>query len=108
MGPVDGHDVEHMVKILEDLKDIPGPKYSIALLQKEKDTSQQKTETLQSGMAPGLFDKDTGEILSIHKTKEEAPKYQDVFGHTIIELAKENEKIVGLLQQCLQVVLLNI
>ena len=45
--------------------------------------------------APGIFNKDTGKILSIAKTKDEAPKYQDVFGYTIIELAKKNKQIVG-------------
>ena len=94
-GPVDGHDVEHMVKILEDLKDIPGPKILHCVTTKGKGYKPAEEGDTTKWHAPGLFDKDTGEILSIHKTKEEAPKYQDVFGHTIIELAKENEKIVG-------------
>jgi len=94
-GPVDGHDVEHMVKILEDLKDIPGPKILHCITTKGKGYKPAEDGDTTKWHAPGLFDKDTGEILSIQKTKEEAPKYQDVFGHTIIELAKENEKIVG-------------
>lgn len=94
-GPVDGHDVEHMVKILEDLKDIPGPKILHCVTTKGKGYKPAEDGDTTKWHAPGLFDKDTGEILSIHKTKEEAPKYQDVFGHTIIELAKENQKIVG-------------
>mgnify|MGYP001423560625 FL=1 len=94
-GPVDGHDVEHMVKILEDLKDIPGPKILHCVTTKGKGYKPAEDGDTTKWHAPGLFDKDTGEILSIQKTKEEAPKYQDVFGHTIIELAKENEKIVG-------------
>ena len=94
-GPVDGHDVEHMVKILEDLKDIPGPKILHCITQKGKGYKPAEEGDTTKWHAPGLFDKDTGEIFRVTKTQAEAPKYQDVFGHTIIELAKENEKIVG-------------
>jgi 1-deoxy-D-xylulose-5-phosphate synthase len=95
-GPVDGHDVEHMVKILEDLKDIPGPKILHCITTKGKGYQPAEKGDSTKWHAPGLFNKDTGKIFSITKTKTEAPKYQDVFGHTIIELAKENEKIVGI------------
>jgi len=94
-GPVDGHDVEHMVKILEDLKDIPGPKILHCVTTKGKGYQPAEEGNSTKWHAPGLFNKETGKIFSIAKTKTEAPKYQDVFGHTIIELAKENEKIVG-------------
>lgn len=94
-GPVDGHDVEHMVKILEDLKDIPGPKILHCITQKGKGYKPAEDGDTTKWHAPGLFNKDTGEIFSVTKTKAEAPKYQDVFGHTIIELAKKNDKIVG-------------
>ena len=94
-GPVDGHDVEHMVKILKDLKDIPGPKILHCITQKGKGYKPAEEGDTTKWHAPGLFNKDTGEIFSATKTKTQAPKYQDVFGHTIIELAKENEKIVG-------------
>ena len=94
-GPVDGHDVEHMVKILEDLKDIPGPKILHCITTKGKGYKPAEDGDTTKWHAPGLFNKDTGEIFSIAKTKPEAPKYQDVFGHTIIELAKVNSKIVG-------------
>ena len=94
-GPVDGHDVEHMVKILEDLKDIPGPKILHCITTKGKGYKPAEDGDTTKWHAPGLFNKVTGEIISIKKAKLEAPKYQDVFGHTIIELAKENEKIVG-------------
>ena len=94
-GPVDGHDVEHMVKILEDLKDIPGPKILHCITQKGKGYQPAEEGDTTKWHAPGLFNKDTGEIFRARKTQAEAPKYQDVFGHTIIELAKENEKIVG-------------
>jgi 1-deoxy-D-xylulose-5-phosphate synthase len=94
-GPVDGHDVEHMVKILEDLKDIPGPKILHCITTKGKGYKPAEDGDTTKWHAPGLFNKDTGEIFNIAKTRAEAPKYQDVFGHTLIELAKENAKIVG-------------
>lgn len=94
-GPVDGHDVEHLVKILEDLKDIPGPKILHCITTKGKGYKPAEDGDTTKWHAPGLFNKDTGEIFSVTKTKVEPPKYQDVFGHTIIELAKKNDKIVG-------------
>jgi 1-deoxy-D-xylulose-5-phosphate synthase len=95
-GPVDGHDVEHLVKILEDLKDIPGPKILHCVTKKGKGYKPAEEGNTTKWHAPGIFNKDTGKILSIAKTKSEAPKYQDVFGHTIIELAKKNKQIVGI------------
>ncbi len=93
-GPVDGHDVNRMVKVLQDLKDIPGPKILHALTVKGKGyANAEKDQT--KWHAPGLFDKISGEI---HKPKNNGPtppKYQDVFGHTIVELAEKNKKIVG-------------
>ena len=94
-GPVDGHDVEHLVKILEDLKDIPGPKILHCVTKKGKGYKPAEEGDTTKWHAPGIFNKDTGKILSLAKTKSEVPKYQDVFGHTIIELAKKNKKIVG-------------
>src|SRR5436190_11736643 len=94
-GPVDGHDVHRMVKVLQDLKEIPGPKILHALTVKGKGyANAEKDQTRWH--APGLFDKISGEI---HKPKSDAPtppKYQDVFGHTIVELAEKNPKIVGI------------
>ena len=94
-GPVDGHDVEHLVKILEDLKDIPGPKILHCVTKKGKGYKPSEDGNTTKWHAPGIFNKDTGKILSIAKTKKEAPKYQDVFGYTIIELARKNKQIVG-------------
>ena len=94
-GPVDGHDVEHLVKILEDLKDIPGPKILHCVTKKGKGYKPAEDGNTTKWHAPGVFNKDTGKILSVTKTKDEAPKYQDVFGYTIIELAKKNKQIVG-------------
>lgn len=95
-GPIDGHDVNHMVKVLNDLKDIPGPKILHILTKKGKGYkfSEEGNETVWH--APGLFNKDTGEIVKIVPKEPQPPKYQDVFGHTIVELAEKNNKIVGI------------
>jgi 1-deoxy-D-xylulose-5-phosphate synthase len=93
-GPIDGHDVNHLTKVLRDLKDIPGPKILHCLTVKGKGYElAEKDQTRWH--APGLFDKISGEIYKPKVTAPKPPKYQDVFGHTIVELALENEKIVG-------------
>ena len=94
-GPVDGHDVEHLVKILEDLKDISGPKILHCITKKGKGYRPAEDGNTTKWHAPGIFNKETGKILSIAKTKNEALKYQDIFGYSIIELAKKNKKIVA-------------
>jgi 1-deoxy-D-xylulose-5-phosphate synthase len=93
-GPVDGHDVVHLAKILKDLKDIPGPKIFHCLTVKGKGYElAEKDQT--KWHAPGLFDKITGEIVKSTDTKPKPPKYQDVFGNTLVELAEQNPKIMG-------------
>ena len=94
-GPVDGHDVIHLTKIMNDLKDIPGPKILHIITKKGKGYkfSEEGNETIWH--APGLFNKDTGEIIKVTPKEPQAPKYQDVFGHTIVELAEKNSKIMG-------------
>lgn len=93
-GPVDGHDVTHLVKIFEDLKNIPGPKILHCITKKGKGfPPAEKDQTLWH--APGKFDKITGEIRIKTYDEPQAPKYQDVFGHTIVELAKADPKIMG-------------
>jgi len=94
-GPVDGHDVVYLAKILNDLKDIKGPKLLHVVTQKGKGFKQAELNQT-TWHAPGKFDKETGEILKIKSDKISAPKYQEVFGQTIVELAKKNEKIVGI------------
>ncbi len=94
-GPIDGHDVEYMVKVLEDLKDIPGPKLLHCVTKKGKGYEPAETGSPTQWHAPGLFNKETGEIIKVIPKSPQPPKYQDVFGHTIIELAEKNEKIVG-------------
>lgn len=94
-GPVDGHDIDHLIKVLKDLKDIPGPKLLHCLTRKGKGyplAEQDQTKW----HAPGLFDKITGEIKKPSNDVPQPPKYQDVFGHTIVELAEQNAKIVGI------------
>ncbi len=94
-GPIDGHDVNHLVRVLKDLRKIPGPKLLHCVTVKGKGYElAEKDQT--KWHAPGLFDKVTGEIIKGASDKPQPPKYQDVFGHSIIELAKENEKIVGI------------
>lgn len=93
-GPVDGHDVNHLVKTLEDLRDIPGPKLLHCITTKGKGYKfAEKDQTVWH--APGKFDKNTGEIKK-SSNEVQPPKYQDVFGHTILELAKRNDKIIGI------------
>lgn len=94
-GPIDGHNIAKLVDTLKDLRNIPGPKLLHIVTTKGKGYAlAEKDQT--KWHAPGLFDKVTGEI---HKKKFElpqAPKYQDVFGHTIVELAEKNDKIFGI------------
>jgi len=94
-GPVDGHDINRMVETLSDLKNIPGPKLLHCVTTKGKGYKLAE-EDQTKWHAPGLFDKITGEIFKKNDTAPQPPNYQDVFGHTIIELARENDKIVGI------------
>lgn len=93
-GPIDGHNINKLVDVLQDLKKIPGPKLLHILTVKGKGYSlAEKDQT--KWHAPGLFDKITGEIYKKQFDLPQPPKYQDVFGYTIIELAKKNNKIFG-------------
>lgn len=95
-GPVDGHDVDHLVAILNDLKAIKGPKILHCVTVKGKGYGPAEKGNATTWHAPGTFDKITGEIYKKVHTEPQAPKYQDVFGHTLVELARQNEKIVGI------------
>ncbi|WP_438945352.1 1-deoxy-D-xylulose-5-phosphate synthase [Sediminibacterium sp.] len=93
-GPIDGHNITKLVDTLKDLKDIPGPKLLHIITTKGKGYElAEKDQT--KWHAPGLFDKVTGEILKKKVDSPQPPKYQDVFGHTMIELAEANSKIMG-------------
>ena len=93
-GPIDGHNITKLVETLKDLKNIPGPKLLHIVTVKGKGYAlAEKDQT--KWHAPGLFDKVTGEIYKKIPTAPQAPKYQDVFGHTMIELAEMNNKIMA-------------
>lgn len=94
-GPIDGHNVAKLVDTLRDLREIPGPKILHIITTKGKGYAlAEKDQT--KWHAPGLFDKVTGEIRKKHFELPQPPKYQDVFGHTIIELAEQNPLIFGI------------
>jgi 1-deoxy-D-xylulose-5-phosphate synthase len=94
-GPIDGHNITKLVDTLKDLKNIPGPKLLHIVTVKGKGYElAEKDQT--KWHAPGLFDKVTGEIQKKKFDTPQPPKYQDVFGHTIVELAEQNEKIIGI------------
>lgn len=94
-GPIDGHNVTKLIDTLNDLKDIPGPK--ILHIRTVKGKGYDLAEKDQTKWhAPGLFDKVTGEIVKKTYEIPQPPKYQDVFGHSIIELAEMNDKIFGI------------
>jgi len=92
-GPVDGHDVVKLVHLMRDLQNIPGPKLLHVVTVKGKGYEKaERDQTLYH--APGIFDMETGELKET-QCENQPPKYQVVFGKTIIELAEMNEKIVG-------------
>ena len=94
-GPVDGHDVHHLVQILSDLKEIKGPKILHIITKKGKGYKPAEEGVDSVWHAPGLFNKETGEIIKVTPKSPKPPKFQDVFGHTVVELAEMNDKIVG-------------
>lgn len=93
-GPVDGHNVEALVRVLSDLKHIPGPKLLHVLTVKGKGY-QPAEEHQRTWHAPGLFNPETGERI-VKAKPGEPPRYQDVFGETLLELARQDDRIVGI------------
>ena len=93
-GPVDGHDVGYLVKLLNDIKDMQGPKLLHIKTKKGKGFKPAE-ESATEWHAPGRFNKETGERIIVHKLNE-PQLYQDVFGHTLVELAEKDERIVGI------------
>jgi len=92
-GPFDGHDVKNISRVLNDIKDMTGPKILHLHTVKGKGFEPaEKSATVWH--APGLFDKETGERI-VTSTKGMPPLFQEVFGHTLLELAKKNDKIIG-------------
>ncbi len=93
-GPIDGHNITKLVDTLNDLRQIPGPKLLHIMTVKGKGYAlAEKDQT--KWHAPGLFDKITGEIYKKRYETPQPPKYQDVFGLTLIELAEQNKNIFG-------------
>jgi 1-deoxy-D-xylulose-5-phosphate synthase len=93
-GPIDGHDILHLIQVLEDLKRIPGPKLLHCLTIKGK--GFKKAEENQTAFhAPGRFDKETGIIFKT-ASADTSSTYQEVFGRSILELARHNDKITGI------------
>lgn len=94
-GPIDGHNITKLVDTLKDLREIPGPKLLHIITTKGKGYAlAEKDQT--KWHAPGLFDKLTGEIYRKTVQSPQPPKYQDVFGHTIVELAEKNPAVMGI------------
>ncbi|MGS2764076.1 1-deoxy-D-xylulose-5-phosphate synthase [Sinomicrobium sp. M5D2P9] len=94
-GPVDGHDLPALLRELSRLKDIRGPKFLHVITTKGKGLRKAEEDQVRYH-APGRFNKTTGEIIPKPVSEKDPPKYQDVFGHTIVELAERNERIVGI------------
>lgn len=93
-GPIDGHDLPLLITELKRLKNTKGPKFLHVITTKGKGLRQAE-ENQVTYHAPGKFNKETGELNPKSNIKQ-PPKYQDVFGHTIVELAKQNKKIIGI------------
>jgi 1-deoxy-D-xylulose-5-phosphate synthase len=94
-GPIDGHDVHHLVEILGDMKNLRGPKLLHVLTVKGKGFLQAElNQTMYH--APGRYDPETGALEKTLSDRAEPPLYQDVFGYTLLELAMQNEHIVGI------------
>lgn len=93
-GPIDGHNLKELVSELERLKSVPGPKLLHVITTKGKGLKKAE-ENQVTYHAPGKFNKRTGELLKKNNAPQ-PPKFQDVFGHTLVELARMNDKIVGI------------
>lgn len=93
-GPVDGHNVGYLVKLLNDIKDMQGPKLLHIKTIKGKGFKPAE-ESATEWHAPGRFNKETGERIVVHRLNE-PQRYQDVFGHTLVELAEKDKRIVGI------------
>ena len=95
-GPVNGHDVNRLVKVLTDLKDISGPKILHVHTVKGKGLATAEKDPI-TFHAPGTFDSKTGILEKVSpEAEEKPPKYQDVFGETLLELAESDERVVGI------------
>jgi 1-deoxy-D-xylulose-5-phosphate synthase len=94
-GPVDGHDVVYLTEVLQSLSTIPGPKLLHVITKKGKGFKQAELRQTEYH-APGKFNKVTGELLDCDCAVNKPPKFQNVFGQTIVELAEMNDRIVAI------------
>ncbi len=94
-GPFDGHDIKGLIKELTRLKTVQGPKFLHIITTKGKGLSRAEKDQI-TYHAPGKFDKLSGELLKDESDKGLPPKFQDVFGITLVELAEKNKKIIGI------------
>lgn len=94
-GPVDGHDVDNLVKVLNDIKDFKGPKVLHCITKKGKGYVPAENDATK-WHAPGYFDVLSGERIQSNSTEPTAPLFQQVFGETLLELARTNKKIVAI------------
>ena len=95
-GPVDGHDIAHLTSVLSDLKHIPGPKVLHVITKKGKGFKLAEENQTAWHAPSGKFDRQTGLIKEEASVQPKPPRFQDVFGLTLVELAQENERIVGI------------
>lgn len=95
-GPIDGHDVDGLRKTLEDLKNVKGPKLLHVVTVKGKGFAPAEREQTKWHAQSSPFDKITGKSLATPSVKVKAPKYQDVFGEALVQLAQQNEQIVSM------------
>lgn len=93
-GAIDGHDVKHLVRVLNNIKDMSGPKILHIRTIKGKGYAPAEKDAT-TWHAPGLFNKETGERLK-SDSDNLPPRFQDVFGHTLVELADTDSRIVGI------------
>ena len=93
-GPIDGHDIDKIISELNRLKTVKGPKFLHVITTKGKGLKQAENDQVKYH-APGKFNAKTGDLIPKPETQQ-PPKYQDVFGHTIVELARDNKNIVGI------------
>jgi 1-deoxy-D-xylulose-5-phosphate synthase len=95
-GPVDGHNAEHLAKILSEIKNMPHPKLLHVITVKGKGFKPAEENQTKWHAASGAFDRITGDTVSKPKTSDSPPKYQDVFGQAMVELATDNKSLVGI------------
>lgn len=94
-GPFDGHDIKRIVRVLNDIKDMDGPRILHLRTVKGKGYAPAENDP-RTWHAPGRFNPETGESCASKKSTDEPLKFQEVFGHTLVELAENNDKIVGI------------